>query len=326
MRRHVVVALLVAACSSGAGRDDTDPSASIGETTGGGMTGPATNWTSADGTGTGTEGDVTTDATVDPSASTSATTSVDDTTEGDSTGAPATCADDPALCEAWFLPREADAWEAVVIGGPAALGPSSPVLAAFDIEAEQLGFVVTATEVIQVDLVQRAWTMKTDFADTFPDVDVPVVTAWSIPAYWDQQQNVESIAFTGLDVAFFYSYDEGSFDFVEASAFGAEWSTPNAPDPAAMRDLWVDLTNDDGWVTNALDEVCDGAEGPVGPHIAIVTDTSVHVDEAGYCFQFFDPVPYAAFAPFALPGAPAASEVGGALYSETLGLVVFAGE
>lgn len=329
MRSRVLVALALVGCPSGAARDDGDPSASIGETTGGGMTGPATNWTSADGTGTGTEsGDATSDPTVDPSASMSSTTSVDDTSSDDSTGTPASCADDPSLCEAWFLPRDAQAWETAMIGGPAALAPSSPVLAAFDIEAEQIGYVITASEVIRVDLQQRVWLGKTDFADAFPDVDVPVLTAWSIPAYWDMESNAEGIALTGVDVAFIYAYDSPtlSFDFLEASAFGPEWDTANAPDPSAMRDLWIDVTNDAGWVTNSLDEVCDGATGPVGSHIAVVTDSSVHVDEAGYCFQFFDPVPYAQFAPFGLPGAPAANEIGGALYSESLGLVVFAGD
>lgn len=327
MRLHVLVALALAACSSGAGRDEGDPSASIGETTGGGMTGPATNWTSADGTGSDSS-DATTGTSVVPTTTASSTTTADDTSGDGTTGTDATCAEDPAACDAWFLPRNADAWEAVTIGGPAALAPSSPVLAAFDIEAEQVGFVITATEVIRVDLEQRTWLMKTNVGDTFPDIDVPVIAAWSIPAYWDQMLDAEGIAITGVDVAFIYTYGAANmtFDFDQATAFGAEWGSANAPDPSTMRDLWIDVTNDEGWVTNALSEACDGADGPVGPHVAVVTDTSVHIDEGGVCFEFFEPVPYAQFTPFGLPGAPAANEIGGALYSEGLGLVVFAGD
>jgi hypothetical protein len=328
MRSHVLLALCTVACSAGAGRDSANGSASIGESTGGGMTGPATDWTSGGSTsGDTTDASASADATSTGMGPTTASTTDDPSTD-ESTGGPTSCADDPAACEAWFLPRDAASWQAVMLGGPAALAPSSPVLAAFDIEAEQIGFVITATELIRVDLEQRAWVSKTELADTLPDVDIAVRGAWSIPAYWDMATGREGVAIMGDDVAFIYGYDAATdaFDFDQATAFGAEWSTMNAPDPSAIRDLWIDVTNDDGWVTNALDEVCDGANGPVGPHVAVVTDTSVHIDEAGTCFEFFDPVPYAQFAPFGLAGAPQAERIGGALYSESLGLVVFAGD
>lgn len=325
IRSLVLCVLCVVACSAGAGRESGNSSLSIGETTGGSMTGPATNWTSSD--STSGSGDADSSETSGTASTTTTATSADTTSSG-TTGDATTCAEDPSACDAWFLPRNADAWEAVDIGGPAALAPSSPVLAAFDIEASRIGFVITATEVIRVDLERRTWFMKTEIGDTFPEIDVPVLGAWSIPAYWDQVLDAESIAITGADVAFIYAYDAASmtFDFDQATAFGAEWGSANAPDPSTIRDLWIDVTNDDGWVTNALNEACDGADGPVGPHVAVVTNTSVHIEDAGYCFEFFDPVPYAQFTPFGLSGAPVADKIGGALYSESLGLVVFAGD
>ncbi len=54
----------------------------------------------------------------------------DDATGGSGPTLP--CPDDPAACNAWFLAPGTDAWQAVTIGGPAALAPSSRVVAAFD--------------------------------------------------------------------------------------------------------------------------------------------------------------------------------------------------
>lgn len=315
MRRSVVALLGCIACAAGSSRDTGATSLSIGDA----GTGSATGSTGSTG------GSATSTTSVD--AESSATTSVDATSsvdsssdEGTTTAPPTSCAADESACDAWFLPRGASAWEAVTIGGPAALAPSGPVLAAFDIEASHDGFLVTADELVRVDLDQRTWVSKTMLADRFPELNVEVFGAYSIPGA------PESITLTGTDVAFLYNYDAGSdtFTFDLSTVFGEEWNGPAAPDETTVRELWLDLTNDDGWCTNDVSEICMNGSGPVGPHIGVVTDTQVYVEDAGYCFDFFPPVAYAAYGPFALAGAPAADRIGGIAYNETTGLVVFA--
>lgn len=309
------------ACAAGSSRDTGATSLSIGD----GSEGSATGSTGSTGGATSTSaGDVESTA----ATSVDATSNVDGSSdEGSTTAPPTSCADDESACDAWFLPRGASAWEAVTIGGPAALAPNGPVLAAFDIEAEHIAFLITADELVHVDLDQRAWVSKTMIADRLPELNVEVFGAYSIPAYQAGMPGApESVTITGSDVAFLYDYDAGadSFAFDQSTVFGAEWNGPAAPDETKVRELWLDLTNDDGWCTNDVSEICNNGSGPVGPHVGVVTDTEVYVEDAGYCFDFFAPVAYAAYGPFALPGAPAADRIGGIAYNETTGLVVFA--
>lgn len=327
-----LASILVAACSSGAERDDRGSSASLGEASDGSGSN-ATQWSGGDPTSTtgdpSASGTTPADTTADdPSAPTStddpsAPTSTDDTTGGP----PLSCAEDDAACNAWFLPPGATQWEAVVLGGPAALAPSGVVLAAFDIEAPQLGFVVTSDEVVRVDLAARTWESKESFADLFGEVNVDVVSAYSVPAYWGNAPPgaPESVAFTGTDVAFLYRYDEAAdtFEFDQAVGFGDEWSEPGAPAGASVREMWLDVTNAEGWIDADASRICSAAEGPIGPYMAIITD-EVHVLDGGYCFEFFPAVDYAAFTPTGYAGTPAVDRIGGALYNEATGLTVFA--
>lgn len=315
MRNSLVPVVLSVglACAAGSSRDTSATSLSIGD----GSTGTATGSTGSTGSGATTSGEA------DSSAGTSvdATSSVDGSSdEGSTTAPPTSCADDASACDAWFLPRGASSWEAVTIGGPAALAPSGPVLAAFDIEASHDGFLVTADELVRVDLDQRTWVSKTMIADRFPELNVEVRAAYSIPG------TPEGITITGLDVAFLYDYDAGSdtFTFDVSTVFGEEWNGPAAPDESTVREMWLDLSNDDGWCTNDVSEICMNGSGPVGPHVAVVTDAEVYVEDAGYCFDFFPPVAYGAYGPFALAGAPDIDRIGGIAYNETTGLVVFA--
>jgi hypothetical protein len=318
----VVIAL---GCSSGAPRMGTGTSASVGEGSegsgsGSGGTGGFEATTAAhDGSGELDTGV--------PDTSGDAPTTSDGGSEGSTGEPPASCAQDVSACDAWFLPRGATAWEPTTVGGPAALAPSSAVLAAFDIEAERVGYVLTLDEVIEIDLEQRRWVSKASFADRFPEITAPVLSAYSIPAYWGARpDSPESVTISGSDVAFLYSYAGGTFSYDVTSAFGDEWSGPLAPVGTDVRAMWLDLTNADGWAADDLSEACPQGSGAVGPYIGVLTSTQAQVLDVGSCFDFFPAEPYAAFTPFGLAGAPPADRVGGAAYNETTGLVIFAGE
>jgi hypothetical protein len=322
--RHLLLVLLGGlACAAGSSRETHGTSLSIGDTTGGTVTeGTASSGASDPSVSTTTVG------TDDGTASTNAdsTGEVDASSDGGSTGAPQSCADDVAACDAWFLPRGASAWEAVTIGGPAALAPNGSVLAAFDIEADHVAFLITADELVRVDLDGRSWISKTSLGDTLPEINVDVFGAYSIPAYQGGMPGApESITITGSDVAFLYNYAAGTFTFDQSTVFGDEWNGPAAPAKSSVREMWLDLTNDDGWVGNDVSEIC-AASGPVGPYVGVVTDAQVYIEDAGYCFDFFPAVDYSAFGPFGLPAAPPVDRMGGIAYNETTGLVVFASD
>lgn len=321
LRRGLAVALSLTGCSAGRGRVDTGTSVGVDDATG---TGGTTSAGDADTDGGSAEAGPDT-----TSADSAEVTGTDATSDGSSDGTALPCDQDLASCDAWFLPRSAEAWEAVRIGGPAALAPSSPVLAAFDIEAERIAFVVTIDEVIEVDLESRAWVAKTSLADRFPEINAPVLSAYSIPAYWGGMPGApEGITIAGSDVAFLYEYDAGNdtFTYDQSTVFGTEWDAPGAPAGADVRAMWLDVTNADGWVDNDLSELCDTGSGPVGPYLAVVTDEQIHAMDVGTCSGFFPGVPYGQFAATALDGAPPSDRIGGAAYNETTGLVVFAGE
>lgn len=329
MRPLLLGLMLVVACSSGAERDDRGSSASLGEA----ESGPASNataWTSGEdstsSSGTATASSISASSTTSPEATTDDSDSLT-STGGDTTGSVAlSCADDESACNAWFLSPGAMQWEALTIGGPAALAPAGPVRAAFDIEASMIGFLVTDDELVRVDLSTRAWLSKTAIDDQFSEVNVQVESAYSIPAHWANMPGApESIALAGTDVAFLYEYDEAadSFAFDQAVPLGDSWNGPAAPQAGTVREMWLDVTNADGWLDANASRVCPGADGPIGPYMAVLTDR-VFVLDAGYCFEFFPPIDFDMFPPLARPGVPAVDRIGGIVYNETRGLVVFA--
>jgi hypothetical protein len=319
------LALIVSVgCSSGAARMETGTSLSVGEGEGSSSAGGGTASASEPSTGLDS---VSGPSSTGPDGTGMPTSSSDGGSEDGTGEPPLSCARDSAACDAWFLPRGATAWEPITIGGPAALAPSSAVLAAFDIEAERIAYVITVDEVIEVDLEQRRWVSKASRDDRFPEITAPVLSAYSIPAYWGTEpDSPESVTLAGSDVAFTYTYAGGTFSYEVTNAFGPEWSEPGAPVGTEVRDMWLDLTNDDGWADADLSQACPGVRGPVGPYVAVLTADQAQVLDVGSCFDFFSAEPYAAFTPLGFDGAPPGDRVGGAAYNETTGLVVFAGE
>lgn len=323
LRAHALVSVVSIACTAGGGRTETGTSVGVNEDSTGSTDASATDSVSGP---DGSDGGPTGDAEATSVSGDTTGVDADSTGDGATEGPALPCDEDPNTCDAWFLPRGGNAWEAVTIGGPAALAPNSAVLAAFDIEADRIAFVITQDEVIEVDLEARTWEAKTMVADRFPEVEAPVSSAYSIPAYWGGKPDApEGITIAGSDVAFLYTYANGTFTYDQSTVFGPEWDGPGAPAGADVRAMWLDVTNDDGWVTNDLSDLCE-TSGPVGPYLAVVTADAVHPMDVGVCFDFFPGVAYAEFGPLALPGAPPPDRVGGAAYNETTGLVVFAGE
>ncbi len=298
-----------------------------------------------DGASTGEQGtDATDSATSGVSGPTSAATEGADSTgsgsdsspgsESESTTAPPLgCDEDPAACTAWRLPAGAGQWEAEALDAESSLAPTEVVRAAFDVEGTLEGMVLTDSRLHVVDLDSGQWVRSENRAEILPDLgDDEIRGAYSVPAYWGAMfggdANVEGIGFFSATTVYQYGYEIDSQTFVFDSSmtmFGENWDAPDAPEPAAIRSTWLDVTNDPGWFTADIMTLC-GAMGEPGPYVGFVAGSDVHVSDAGYCFEFDAPVPMMDFEPFGLPGAPGAGDVGASLYSETTGLWVFRGE
>ncbi|MCX4243117.1 hypothetical protein [Paraliomyxa miuraensis] len=258
---------------------------------------------------------------------------VDPDSTGSTTGPPpASCDDDPAACTAWILTPGSAQWVATALDAGSTLAPTGPVRAAFDVESELEGFVITDTRVHVVDLASRLWVRSDNRSDVLPELgDDEIKIAYSVPAYWGEmfggRPGLESITFLSATTVYAYVYeiDTQSFTFdFSTTDFGAAWSAPAAPTRPAMQAAWLDVTNDEGWAQGDIMRLC-GVAGAVVPHVAVLGEGDVHVSDAGYCFEFFDPVPYASFEPFGRPGAPPDDLPGAALYNETMGLWLFRG-
>lgn len=269
-------------------------------------------------------------ATTELADSGGSTEAPDDT--GATTAPPASCDEDPAACTAWILTPGSGQWVAEALDVDSTLAPTEPVRAAFDVESELEAIVITDTRLHVVDLASRLWVRSENRSDALPELgDDAILAAYSVPAYWGEMfggpPGLEGVLVLSATTAYSYTYaiDTQTFTFDSSTTdFGAAWDAPAAPSRMAMQAAWLDVTNAEGWAQGDIMQLC-GVAGELGPYAGVLSEGDVHVSDAGYCFEFFEPVPHAAFEPFGLPGAPASTEAGAALYNETMGLWILRG-
>lgn len=321
-RAWATSSIVVLGCAGGAGQETTT-AASVGDagtttTSSGSTMGSTTDGTSEGSGGTTTALDSTDSA---------------DTMPADSTDAiPSECDEDPAACTAWILPSGSGQWIPLALDAESTLAPTETVRAAFDIESELEGFVLTDTRLHVVDLAARQWVRTQDRNDALPELgDDEILAAYTVPGEWSAMfggdPNLEGVTFLSATTAYLYDYeiDAQALSFsMSTTRFGPAWTTPAAPSPNALRAAWLDVTNDPGWFQGDIMQLC-GVMGTPGPYIGFIAAGDVHLADAGYCFAFDAPVGLDAFAPFTLPGAPVAADIEAALYNETMGLWVFRG-
>lgn len=252
--------------------------------------------------------------------------------DSDSSGGAASCETNPAACTAWLLAPGGGSWVAMDLDSDSPMAPSEPVLAAFDIEDERIGFAITAARVHELDLVSRQWVGSRNRDDVMPELaGQDVLVGYTVPSHWSSKDGqpgpTEGASFLTATDAFNYQYTvaSGEFSFVSSVKLPATtWGSAGSPEVGTVRASWIDVLNGDGWANETVEEAC-GMPSPTGPYQAVVATNSVHLIDAGYCFMYFDPLAYDDFSPFGLPGAPAGSDIGGALYSETMGVWLFRG-
>jgi hypothetical protein len=218
-------------------------------------------------------------------------------------------------CRAWVLRRGATEWTAVP-RTPDPLGPTTPVRDVFDVESLRIAYVLTDTTFHVMRLSDMTYTSSGLRNELLPrTAGMMTRSSGSSPA--GAGQTFETV---GIVVASFgahiYHLDLATraMTFVVDAPFGADWSTPSAPNPALIRVGWLAGDNDAGWVTGSPQTLCETPSTRTTTYIAFVTDTAVHISDST-CGAFYPPIPHESFAPFTLPGAPMLAGVAAGFYS-----------
>lgn len=185
--------------------------------------------------------------------------------------------------------------------------PQGPVGAAFDLFDGRVVAIAGAS--YHVLSAAGTWTASGQVAALFPDLEGPVLQAYTIP------ENESTSAVTLVDgpkARIYYVTGEPlKAELLKTSECCSAWVTIQPPSLAAVRDLFVDLENAQGWADVDPVNQC-GAEPPVpSAYGAWLTPDAVYVQD-GICNEIVDAVPLAQFAPFAAPNAPPGDRVGGA--------------
>lgn len=244
----------------------------------------------------------------------------------DCTYGPAMCDDPPDACAYWVLPGDATAWERVPRADrPAPFAPSAPALGAFPIAATRQIMVLTDTKIHVLDAVARTWIAEHPRDAWFPEIaGLPLHLAHAVTQPDELDATVTLVA--GEDrFVYPYAHDAGVAALAKQEpCCGQDWSTADAPDFHAVRDVWGDLDDARDWATGDVAALC-GLDEPTDfvAYTAVVTDDAVHMQELGHCYDFFPATPYADFPPFTYPGTPPSQRIGGAAWLD--GLWIFPG-
>jgi hypothetical protein len=247
------------------------------------------------------------------------------TCQADCTWTPMACEQDLTTCEYWVLPSNEFVWQRVPVDPAAQFAPKETVLAAVGLAPQQQIYVLTANNYHVLSTVTRTW-----LASGPRDVLLPQIAG--LPLHLALEVTVEPPdtvvnVLAGTEV-FAYTIVDGSdvnFD-AQVPCCGPNWEGQNAPlDPYALRDGWGRIGDPEGWIPFALNTICDVPDGtPIYGYGVIVGNGLVYPQDIGYCFDFYPPIPYDQFTPFAYPGRPANELVGGTAWVD--GLWVFRGE
>lgn len=199
--------------------------------------------------------------------------------------------------------------------------PTAPIRAAFDIESLDIAYVLTATtwHVLDLNAVRQnipasQWRSSGLIRGVFPMPNATVEAYWnsrlthasSVPARGGSR--LEDI-FLGYDAGgLLYQFDLDSRTFHYVLKVSAATIVRNlssfGPDITRIRSEWFDLDNEAGWVPGNPSIYCPSDAGTVvtatrvGAHSVLLTDTTAHFVDNGYCSRFFGTRPIEQFGPF----------------------------
>lgn len=242
--------------------------------------------------------------------------------------------DEHGVCDMWILSSNASEWRGYRIDSASSPNaPSSPIRAAFDIEEDNLAFVLTDDTIYEFRPSDRSWIDASPLADLDPGLPAtPLASAYTIPAeYSSADGNDETAMINGVSAGQLYQWQKnyhrssGEFSNTDADIVGepVEWGDPNAPAPNQVNASTVVHRDDRGWIDASLPADCESR--PVAGYLLYFADTSLYfigLDEQFTCSAWLNPMAVSDFEPILYEGAPPADRVGAAFWHQG-GLIVF---
>lgn len=208
--------------------------------------------------------------------------------------------DEGEVCGIWVLEPLASEWKAYGLD-PSASGnaPSAKIRAAFDIESEDLAYVMTDTGFHVLRIGSLSWQASkvplSTVATGLDTLDGPATSAIAIPAdHAGGDGTTESVQISGMrgpdKIVWSIEFDIGSRSFsANTDSLYNEahtWDDPNSPDPSNIRAAWLDVDNVRGWMDANPSNYCDTTRMSVDPYLAFLTSDRLYMSEAGICFTF----------------------------------------
>ena len=247
------------------------------------------------------------------------------TCTADCSWTPMACELDLSTCEYWVLPVNEKVWQRVAVDPAAEFAPKEAVLATIGLEPQQQILALTATKFHVFATTTRTWIKAGKRGDLLPELaEQPLHSALEITT---SPPETASNVIAGAEVfAYSFTGDGLAVSYIgKVPCCGPQWTTPNAPDPYAVRDLWGRFGDPEGWISGDVATLCDlDPDTPLHGYSVAIGDGVVYPQEIGNCYDFWPPIPYDQFGPFTYPGRPPSGLIGGAAW--VAGLWIFRGE
>jgi hypothetical protein len=244
--------------------------------------------------------------------------------------------DEEGLCDIWVLRRGSEQWRGYRLD-PAQSGntPGSTLRAAFDVEDEDVAFVLTGSAYHRFTPSTLRWGEARPLTDIAPGLTTVdrIAAAYSVPSTYGGDGTREGVTISaihnGEKLVWQVDYVRATQTFVRTNSglYGDahQWSDTHAPSAAQMRANWVDSTNERGWAQGNPSQYCETPQTAIVGYAAVLTSTHVHYLDGGSCFVFMPAVSVASATYLQYPGAPSPSVVGAAFWHKGA-LYMFRGE
>lgn len=249
-----------------------------------------------------------------------------ETCQPDCTWGPGECVEDLSSCVYWSIDTGVMVWERVALPQPPPTNaPTAKILAAFDLQPDDRIVALTADSYHVLAGTDRNWTASGPLSNLLPALPGPFLHAFAV-------YNADIMAYDVYIIsdpdAYIYTLPLGSLQasFNTTDTCCASFTDlVQPPSPAAVRDIYVDISPPFPWVSGVFYAECIEENFDLGPHAGWATPTEMYVQDLGHCFEMLYSQPLTQFPPFAVPGAPPGDRIGGlAMFGERL--FVFAGE
>jgi hypothetical protein len=216
--------------------------------------------------------------------------------------------DGDGACGVWTLAGWSTTWVASSLNPLGSIhAPAGGIEAAFTIEDLDLAWVITDSTFHVLDTVSMLWIDSGDRDALLPEIaGVDIVGGYAVAAYWGQYPDAYVYLSSATHVwVWTVDLDTQSFTLALSQPHGTTFSSPDAPDPSQIDAIWLDLQNDNGWVNegNPL-QYCGVGESQVGVYMAYLAAGDVHINDAGWCFDFLASTSAASWSVFTFTDAP----------------------